>query len=154
MFSQTTEYALRAICCLAQSRATIVPALTLAQRTGVPLHYLAKVLQQLSAANLIVGRRGLGGGYTLRRPAAQITLTEVVRATETVERIHRCPMGLDPREAGLCALHRTLDEVAALLVRELDRHTIEEIVSQPGADVPLCQKPIVEVTTAQALPVR
>ncbi len=154
MFSQTTEYALRAVCCLAQSPARTVPALTLARRTGVPLHYLSKVLQQLSGADLIVGRRGLGGGYSLRRPASQITLTDVLRATEAVRRVDRCPMGHPGKEASLCSLHRTLDGVAALLLQELDRRTIEEIISQPGADVPLCQPPEVRVTAAQAHPIK
>ena len=69
MFSQTTEYALRAMACLAMYPDDLVATPTLAEQTKVPANYLAKVLQQLAAAKLITGRRGVGGGYRLARPA-------------------------------------------------------------------------------------
>lgn len=130
-----------------------MPALALARRTGVPLHYLAKVLQQLSAAELIAGRRGLGGGYTLKKPPGQIRLTDVVRATESVRRIERCPMGEAEHNGVLCSLHRAMDGIAACLVAELDRYTVSDILAQPGENVPLCKPNPVRVTMAEARPI-
>ncbi len=69
MFSQTTEYALRVMAWLALSPDLLVPTLTLADKTKVPAHYLAKVLQQLASAELVTGRRGVRGGYKLARAA-------------------------------------------------------------------------------------
>ena len=61
MFSQTTEYALRAMACLALRPQQLTSAIALADQTKVPANYLAKVLQQLAGAGLIDGRRGVGG---------------------------------------------------------------------------------------------
>src|SRR5262249_779585 len=62
VFSQTTEYALRAMACLALAPDELVPTSVLADKTKVPANYLAKVLQQLAGGGLIRGRRGVGRG--------------------------------------------------------------------------------------------
>src|SRR5690242_12596824 len=95
MYSQTAEYALRAMSCLAVTPAHLMPTGTLADLTKVPPNYLAKVLQQLAASGLITGRRGVGGGYKLARPPAAITLLEVINAVCPVQRITTCPLGLN-----------------------------------------------------------
>ncbi|MBX3407578.1 MAG: Rrf2 family transcriptional regulator [Phycisphaeraceae bacterium] len=139
MFSQTTEYALRAMSWLALSPTQLVPTNQLAERTKVPPHYLAKVLQQLAAADLIVGRRGVRGGYKLTRPAADISLLTVVRAVATVERITTCPLGLDNHGPNLCPLHRRIDDAAKMLIELYGGVTLQDLVSQ-GERKPLCDK--------------
>ena len=49
----------------------------------MPVNYLAKVLQVLAGANLIIGRRGVGGGYRLARRPEEITMLEVINADTT-----------------------------------------------------------------------
>jgi Rrf2 family protein len=131
VFTQTTEYALRAVCCMALFHGRTVPAMMLARQTGVPLHYLAKVLQQLSAADIIRGRRGLGGGYTLRRPPAQIRLTDVVRATASARRPERAagPESGPESDGAMGALQNALENIESLLSEQLDRYTIESILA-------------------------
>ena len=62
MLTDTTEYALRAMVCLAIVEDEYATSVTLAERASVPAPYLIKVLQQLAAAGLISSQRGLGGG--------------------------------------------------------------------------------------------
>lgn len=138
MFSQTTEYALRVMAWLALSPDTLVPTVTLAEKTKVPAHYLAKVLQQLASADLVTGRRGVRGGYKLARPASQITLLSVVRAVGEVNRITECPLGLSNHGPNLCPLHRTVDNAAKLVIDLLDDRTLEDLLNEPGASKPLC----------------
>ena len=87
MFSVTTEYALRVMSALAMSPDNLVPTSSLADLTKVPSNYLAKVLQQLAGAGLVTGRRGVGGGYRLSRPAANIRLVEIIQTVGNLERI-------------------------------------------------------------------
>ena len=51
-------------------------------RQGVPARYLEQIFQRLRRAGLVTSKRGPGGGYLLGRPAAQITLRDVVEAVE------------------------------------------------------------------------
>lgn len=140
MFSQTTEYALRVMAWLALSPDTLVPTVTLAEKTKVPTHYLAKVLQQLAAAQLVTGRRGVRGGYKLARPAAEINLLTVVRAVDVVERIHTCPLGLANHGPNLCPLHRTVDLAAKAIIDILDDRTLADLLTEHGSSKPLCDE--------------
>jgi Rrf2 family protein len=139
MFSQTTEYALRAMSCLALAPDQLVPTTTLAAMTKVPTNYLAKVLQQLAAANMITGRRGVGGGYRLARPADSITLLEIVNTVGTLQRITTCPLGLPNHGPNLCPLHRSMDNAAAAVIKMFDGVTLKHLIDQPNSlNKPLC----------------
>lgn len=138
MFSQTVEYALRAISCLAIREGERVSSGTLAKETRVPPDYLAKVLQLLARADLVVGRRGVGGGYSLKREAGSIRLLDVINAVERIERITTCPLDLPNHGPNLCPLHRKLDEAARVLIELFGDTTVADIISLPGANVPLC----------------
>jgi Rrf2 family protein len=78
-------------CCVVLSEAEgPVSAQRLAEYHGVSRTYLAKHLQQLSRAGLVASTEGRVGGYTLTRPAAEITVLDVVVAIEGPEPAFRC----------------------------------------------------------------
>lgn len=52
------------------------------ERQGIPERYLEQIFRRLRRAGLVEARRGPGGGYRLARPAAEITLRDVVEAVE------------------------------------------------------------------------
>jgi len=54
----------------------------IASRQGISLKYLDHILSNLRKAGLIKNVRGKGGGYSLTRPAAQITLCDIIEAVE------------------------------------------------------------------------
>lgn len=139
MFSQTTEYALRAMAWLALSPGLLIPTAQLAEKTHVPPHYLAKVLQQLSAAKLIRGRRGVSGGYQLARTAREISLLDVVRSVTQVERITKCPLGIASHTSTLCPLHRHLDLAAKAIIETYSTITLHDLVTDPSKVTPLCE---------------
>ena len=57
-------------------------AAELAAETGLPTPTVAKLVSKLSAAGLLRSVRGAGGGLQLARPAAAITLADIVEAVE------------------------------------------------------------------------
>ena len=89
MFSQTVEYALRAVVYLAQHRAEgAVGNRTIAQATQVPTSYLSKVLHDLAAAEILVSRRGVGGGFQLRQSPDELSVLDVVNAVDPLQANH------------------------------------------------------------------
>ncbi|MEM7623558.1 MAG: Rrf2 family transcriptional regulator [Planctomycetota bacterium] len=148
MLSQTTEYALRAMSCLAYTPEDLTPTPILAKQTRVPSNYLAKVLQSLSQASLIVGRRGVGGGYRLAQPATAITLLDVVNAIDPVGRIESCPLGLPNHGPNLCALHRTVDRAAELMMNTFGGVTLADLIEDAGGARPLCDTEMAEKLSA------
>ena len=59
-----------------------VNAATLAAETGIPLPTVQKLVSKLSHAGLIRSVRGVGGGLKLARPAAAISLADIIEAVE------------------------------------------------------------------------
>lgn len=139
MLSQTVEYALRAMVTLAYRPDELVPTPELAEVTKVPSNYLAKVLQTLAGADLIIGRRGVGGGYRLARPADEIRLLDVINAVSPVERIKSCPLGIEIHGPNLCPLHRRVDEAAAKVIEVFGSTTLAHVITGEGTPrLPLC----------------
>lgn len=150
MLSQTSEYALRAMSCLAINPEESSTAAGLARATQVPADYLAKVLQLLATAGLITGRRGVGGGYQLSRPPEHIKLIDVVGAVAEVKRITTCPLGLPTHGSNLCPLHRAVDAAAKAVIDVYSNRTLADMLNQPGANAPLCEAQMVGAVTVSA----
>jgi Rrf2 family protein len=131
MFSQTAEYALRAVVYLAEHPDKPYTIQQIAGPTQIPAGYLAKVLQELARAGLLTSQRGLGGGFALAVPAEELTVYDVVQPVDPIRRITRCPVN-NPAHAGgaLCPLHRRLDEAAATVERTFRETRIADIVAQ------------------------
>lgn len=59
-----------------------VSAARLAEETGLPAPTVQKLVSRLTAAGLLRSSRGAGGGLKLARPAAAITLADIIEAVE------------------------------------------------------------------------
>ncbi|MBL8763486.1 MAG: Rrf2 family transcriptional regulator [Phycisphaerae bacterium] len=151
MLSQTAEYAMRAMTWLSLTPDQLLPTSELARHTKIPMHYLAKVLQQLSAARLVSGRRGVGGGYRLARPADKINLTEVIAAVATISRIHTCPLGLPNHGTNLCPLHRTMDNAIKAVLEIWEGKTLADLLNDSKDSKPLCNAELTAKLTVSAI---
>jgi Rrf2 family protein len=141
MFSQTVEYALRAIVCLAQNEGLPLTTQQISVRTSVPGNYLSKVLQSLGRSGLISATRGIGGGHLLSVPPAELSVLRVVSAIEPIQRIKHCPLGLDVHGTHLCPLHARLDHVLAEAESALRKTTIAELLGNSTRTAGLCETP-------------
>jgi len=139
MFSQTVEYALRAVVHLADQAPDARTTEQIAVATRVPKAYLSKVLQGLSRAGIVHSQRGIGGGMTLTRTPAELTILEVVNAVEPLGRIKECPLGLAAHGVRLCPLHRRLDNALASVEAAFAQTTLAEILAEPTESRPLCE---------------
>src|SRR5215212_7105526 len=115
MFSQTVEYALRAVVHLACNGKAPCTTEDIAKATRVPQAYLAKVLQILVQDGVLRSQRGIGGGISLVKTPAELTILEVVNAVEPIKRITTCPLGLEAHGVRLCPLHKRLDNALAMV---------------------------------------
>lgn len=97
MISLTADYALRAMLLIARPEtARALRADEIADATGAPRNYMAKVLNAVAKAGLISSARGPTGGFTLAVPAGQITLGRVIDLFDTVPLNPRCMLGNGP----------------------------------------------------------
>jgi len=138
MLAKTTEYGLRAVVSLARSPHRRQSADQLAQATRVPRRYLHKVLQDLVRAGLVCSQSGPGGGYSLTESAEVISILDVVNAVGSIERIMKCPLGLEAHHE-LCPLHRELDKAYAMMEASFRRLTVADVLDPALARSPLCE---------------
>lgn len=80
--SRRTDYAARAVLALAVAEGGPLNLEAIAAVTDAPSSVLEQVMPTLRTAGIVRSVRGPGGGYTLNRPAAEITLERVVRLFE------------------------------------------------------------------------
>ncbi len=77
------DYAVRAAVELAASGGSgPVKAEQISEAQGIPLNFLENILAELRRAGIVESRRGAAGGYLLARPAAEVSLADVIRAVE------------------------------------------------------------------------
>jgi len=141
MFSQTVEYALRAVVHLADQDPSPRTTEQIATATLVPKAYLSKVLQGLCKANIVLSKRGIGGGMTLTKSPSELTILDVVNAVEPIGRIRECPLGLKAHGVHLCPLHKRLDSALASVEDAFRQTTLAEILAEPTKSYPLCNFP-------------
>jgi Rrf2 family protein len=88
-----SRYAVVAMAELARSGPGPMPIAHLAERRAIPVQFLEQLFSTLRRAGILVSHRGAKGGYTLARPAEEITVLEVVQALDGV-------LGEEGKEAG------------------------------------------------------
>jgi len=80
--SAKADYAVRAAAELAAAGEGPVKGERLAEAQEIPLQFLEHILLDLKHQGIVRARRGAKGGYWLARPAAEVTIADVVRAVE------------------------------------------------------------------------
>lgn len=139
MLSQTVEYALRAMIHLAAlDSSTAVSSEAIAESTQVPQGFLSKILRDLVVAELVTSRRGPHGGYALARPAAQISMLDVINGVDPIRRITHCPLG-NPAHLQLCPLHRRLDDALGMIEHEFQHTSLAEVLASSSRGTGRCQ---------------
>ncbi|OGH56133.1 MAG: hypothetical protein A3G34_12690 [Candidatus Lindowbacteria bacterium RIFCSPLOWO2_12_FULL_62_27] len=79
--SKQEEYGLRCILQLARAgHGKSVAVTEISKKEGLSTDYVTKLLVTLRRTGLVTSVRGINGGYTLHRPAADISLGEVMRS--------------------------------------------------------------------------
>jgi Rrf2 family protein len=141
--TRQADYALR--CVLEVARHERVSAGTIAARQQLSPSFVGKIVSALARAGILETHRGAAGGVQLGRPAAAITLLDVVEAVEGPVRINRCvrvpptcslvercplsPAFRDAQEALVAALSVSLAE---LIERDERRCAVREPQPEPA----------------------
>jgi Rrf2 family protein len=137
--SKRGEYGLRAMVDLAsQAPGTVVPTKDIALREQIPVKFLEQILLTLRNAGLLHSRMGLGGGYSLARPADQITLGQIVRILDGPLAPIRCvsQMAYEPcacPDERTCGLRLVMSDVRNAISSILDRTTLADVAHRVEA---------------------
>jgi Rrf2 family protein len=118
--TKKSDYGLIAMKHLAEIQVSC-SAKDLADAHGIPQELLAKILQRLVKAGLLVSQHGTNGGYVLARAATAITAIEVIQAIEGPLFITACVSDRGCGRTERCTVREPLQKV---------RHSIEEVLGR------------------------
>lgn len=137
--SRHTDYAARIVLHLAlEGEGARVTARAIARQRLIPPAFIRRIVSRLSAAGILHTSRGNGGGITLARPPARISLLDVVVAMEGAVSLNLCTA--EPRECPLsenCAVRQSW--VGA--TRALERHLASRTFAALARPVPRRRAP-------------
>jgi Rrf2 family protein len=143
-FGQGVEWAVHccAVLALVPPERTL-PAARLAEYHGVPPAYLAKHLQALANAGIVESVAGRNGGYRMARPAAEVTILDIVDAVEGDERAFRCteirrrgPARMPAAEyRAPCAIARVMHDAEDAYRARLSEVTVADLLQELSVTV-------------------
>lgn len=106
IFSRTTTYAIRILIFMAGENRKIFSAQYLFDNLAIHNRYMRRILTRLTNTGFLISIRGKKGGYAFSRSPGKIFLSEIIAATEGLNTLEGCIMGItDCRLSERCVLH-------------------------------------------------
>lgn len=129
LISRNTDYAVRAICYIAEEKEKIVSVTELVRTLKIPKPFLRKILQVLNKEGILESRKGAGGGFVLGRSADSIYLMDIIEAFQGPFKLNECffKKHLCPNRK-MCWLKKKIDSIEGKVYSELKGVTIGTIL--------------------------
>jgi len=130
MFSKTCEYAIRAVIFLTREskNGKRVGVKEIAEGIDSPVHFIAKILQELGKKGIVQSLKGPTGGFYMDETSLEHTLADVVVAVDGDKLFHGCGLGLSEcSEDRPCPLHFEFKKIRKDLHRLLARTRLGEL---------------------------
>lgn len=106
----------------------------IAESYSIPLELLAKVLQRLVRARLLMSVQGTRGGYRLARPAAAITVADVIQAVDGPVTVTACsPDDHQCDQFRTCSIRDPLWRIKTRILEALTTVTVAEMAAEAEA---------------------
>ena len=144
--SKKADYALIAMKHLAMKREVAsTSAREIAEQYDIPIELMAKVLQRLVRAGLLISTQGTRGGYTLSRPATAISVADVIQAIDGPFTVTACSTEKhDCEQYSKCSVRDPLWQIRERIVAALGTVTLSEMAT----DQDLATAPVAVVRRA------
>ncbi len=127
------RYAVTAMIDLALHNDVGPVALTdIADTQKISVSYLEQLFARLRKNGLVTGMRGPGGGYRLARPAAEITVAEIITAVDEPIDMTRCAGKEDCQDGEKCLTHELWVDLSKQLYDFLHAITLGQVVQWPA----------------------
>ena len=134
IYSRSAEYAIRGcvhMATLAPGEYALVK--TIAAESGIPAHFLAKILQELARDGFLKSSKGPGGGFRLSLPAAEISMLRIVEAVDGAGRYDRC-IGGSPEcnDRAPCGMHDSWKALRSRIIGYLGGTSVADLAKALG----------------------
>ena len=136
--SKKADYALIAMKHLAtRTDLSSASAREIAEQYDIPIELMAKVLQRLARRGLVTSHQGTRGGYRLARGASAISVADIIQAIDGPLTVTACSTEAENCDQyGKCSVRDPLWRIKDRIVAALSTCSLQEVATEPPADVP------------------
>ena len=131
LITRNTDYAVRALCCIAEQKQEVISADQLVKSLKMPRPFLRKILQILNKEGLLGSYKGKGGGFALALPPGKISLLDVMEIFQGPIRLNECKFKKsDCPYTSNCLLKKEIDGIEKEVMVKLKAITIASIIKK------------------------
>jgi Rrf2 family protein len=132
IITRATEYAIRAVLYMAsQPQGEIILKKDICRVQEITPAFLTKILQPLIKEGIVGSQRGVGGGFFLAKPAADITLFDIVKSQEGPLNLNQCLIdGNDCSREIFCPVHGAWQEIRTEFMATLTRYDFATLAAR------------------------
>ena len=141
---QQSDYAIRCLLFLVEHRGRLATKSEIATAVEAPDLFVAKILQRLVKANVLVSVRGIHGGFSLAREPSAISLLDVLGASQASLAFRPCV--LNPKacpQQDTCPSRPVWMKIYEGTVRELRQATFDKLSREHKAKMRACTRRLV-----------
>jgi Rrf2 family protein len=127
-FSKTASYSLNVLSYMATHDDTHFSAAFLHEQLKIPYSYLRQILSDLSRSGFIHSLRGRSGGFVFSKPKENISLADIIEATDGLQSLNQCILGF--RECPFndaCSMHSLWEETRNNILKVLKETSLSDI---------------------------
>lgn len=129
LITRNTDYAIRAICFMAENKKEITSVSELVEKLKIPRPFLRKILQALNKKGVLTSFKGKSGGFKLRRKPQDIFITDLIEAFQGPIELNRCIFKKKLcSSVDKCILKGKIEEIEQRVVSELGLITIGSLL--------------------------
>jgi Rrf2 family protein len=129
LITRETDYAVRALCFMAQQDMGIVSVSYLVKELKIPRPFLRKLLQVLNKKKILASTKGQGGGFKLSKPADKIFLKDLMKIFQGVFKLNECFFKRERcRNVPTCPLRKKIAGLEGLVIKGLKSITIASLL--------------------------
>ena len=134
--SKLTDYGTVVLAYMAEEHPAVHSAADVAQHTYLGAPTVSKLLKTMARTGLVISQRGSHGGYSLARPADQISAAEIIDALEGPVAITECSTDHSQCELeSMCRVSHAWQRINRAIRQALGEVTLAELVT-PGGSLP------------------
>ncbi len=138
---QQSDYAIRCLLFLVENRDRLATKTEIAKAVDAPDLFVAKILQRLVKANVLVSVRGIHGGFSLAREPSAISLLDVLGASQASLAFRPCV--LNPKACPMqetCPSRPVWVRIYESTVRDLRQTTFDKLSREHKAKIKACSR--------------
>jgi Rrf2 family protein len=130
-FSKTASYSLNVLSYMATHEEECMSATFLHKKLAIPYPYLRQILTNLTKSGFIRSSRGRGGGFAFSKQKEDISLADIIEATDGLSSLNKCILGFKACPFNNeCTMHNIWESTRQGIIKILNETSLADLIKK------------------------